>query len=247
MSKNSWFNYRYSFLLSFVLLLAAYEAYSLVLAQAVSKHEYIMTGLILLIITSSVMIFAGSKSKGWSVVLFFVIVAMVAFHEQIGELIMDAATRIRFFETLGEKLYDFGHMFKTFELMGTYEGEEGRFARLFWSIEAFDKYPIFGGIGRSGARIGGHSEFFDILGRFGIVGMLLVCTYLYTLYKHVMSYLESEHMRKCMRIVMLVFAISSVLNPSLYALQMVPIILMIPLAPAYVRMMEEKTHTGDNL
>ena len=79
MSKNSWFNYRYSFLLSFVLLLAAYEAYSLVLAHETGKPEYIMTGLILLIITSSVMIFAGSKVRPLAICVdVFLICAVLA-------------------------------------------------------------------------------------------------------------------------------------------------------------------------
>ena len=79
MSKNSWFNYRYSFLLSCVLLLAAYEAYSLVLAHETGKPEYIMTGLILLIITSSVMIFAGSKVRPLAICVdVFLICAVLA-------------------------------------------------------------------------------------------------------------------------------------------------------------------------
>lgn len=62
MSKNAWFNYRYSFLLSFILLLAAYDAYSLVQAGAVSKKEYLISGVILLTLACIVFIDPASKN-----------------------------------------------------------------------------------------------------------------------------------------------------------------------------------------
>ncbi len=49
LSKNAWYNFRYSFFLSFVLLIIAYEAYLLVKEKSVRKSEYIQTGIILLI------------------------------------------------------------------------------------------------------------------------------------------------------------------------------------------------------
>ncbi len=50
MSNNTWFNYRYSFFMSFVLLLIAYDAYSLIMTESVSKSEYMKAGAILLAI-----------------------------------------------------------------------------------------------------------------------------------------------------------------------------------------------------
>lgn len=50
MSYNAWFNYRYSFLMSFVLLLIAYDSFLLIRSGSVSKNEYLTAGAILFVI-----------------------------------------------------------------------------------------------------------------------------------------------------------------------------------------------------
>ena len=61
LSDNSWFNYRYSFFAGFVLLLAAYEGYALIRAEAVDRGEYLKTGVILLLTASFVLNGASEK------------------------------------------------------------------------------------------------------------------------------------------------------------------------------------------
>lgn len=63
MSDNSWFNYRYSFFMSFILLLVAYEAYILVRTGQVSKNEYIKMGVVLFLIASFVLNDASDKTR----------------------------------------------------------------------------------------------------------------------------------------------------------------------------------------
>ncbi len=68
LSDNSWFNFRYSFFMSFVLLLAAYEAYAQVRAKAVTRNEYLKTGVILLLIAAFVL---NNASEKLTALLFF--------------------------------------------------------------------------------------------------------------------------------------------------------------------------------
>ncbi len=63
LSSNAWFNYRYSFFMSFVLLLIAYDSYSLIMAGSVSKSEYMKAGAVLLTIAAFVINDAGNKLR----------------------------------------------------------------------------------------------------------------------------------------------------------------------------------------
>ena len=63
LSYNAWFNYRYSFLFSFVLLLIAYDAYHLVMADSVSKNEYMQAGAVLLLIAALVVSYSRNKLR----------------------------------------------------------------------------------------------------------------------------------------------------------------------------------------
>ena len=190
------------------------------------------TALVLLIL--AIALFVGSKNKMLSFLLIAGIVAILVFHEQVGQGIIDLSKKISYSETISQKMDEFGYMVKTFETAGTYEGEGGRFARMIWSIDTFKKYPIFGGIGIPGAKVGGHSEILDLLGNFGLMGLVVISSYFICLYRNIKTSLRDGEMKKCFNIIMWVFIISSVLNPSLYSLQMVPIILMLPLCSEYV-------------
>ena len=103
------------------------------------------------------------------------------------------------------------------------------------------QHPIFGGQGVSGAKIGGHSEFWDMLGKYGIVGFGLLASFFIALYKDIKKRMFSVNIRKCCNIVFLVWIITAVLNPALFSLQMMPIILMLPLANAYLENQAEIT------
>ena len=63
MSNNNWFNYRYSFLMSFVLLLIAYDSYLLIKSGSISRSEYLKAGTVLLFIAFFVINDAGDKVR----------------------------------------------------------------------------------------------------------------------------------------------------------------------------------------
>jgi hypothetical protein len=185
-------------------------------------------------------LFLGSKNKALSAIIILFVVGVLIFHEQFGQWIMDSSGRITYSETVSEKMYEFGYMFKTFETTGTYEGEDGRLARMLWSWDTFKEYPFFGGVGVVGAKVGGHSEILDMLGKFGVIGFTFASGYFIALYNNIKSSLKDAKMVTCLKVVMFTFVIAAVLNPSLYSLQMVPVILMIPFAPYYVNRYIEK-------
>lgn len=196
------------------------------------------TALVLLAVALALIL--GQKNKVYSAAILFTIVIILICHEPVGQWIMDMSSGVTYSETVSEKMNEVGYMLKTFEAAGTYAGESGRAVRLEWSWETFKDYPIFGGIGITDAKIGGHSELLDLPARFGFLGLAFVATYFICLYKNVRSGLLSKKMRTCWNIVMFVFVISAALNPSLYSLQMMPMLLMMPLASSYVEMCENQ-------
>ena len=157
------------------------------------------------------------------------------FHETFGSLIMELAEQIPYSETISMKVKEFGYMIKTFETAGTYSGQDGRFQKMLDSLNTFFDRPLFGGYGVQGAKIGGHSEFFDILGEYGLVGFSLIVAFFVFLYIDISRNIKEKRTQKSLRIVFFLFFILSVLNPALYALLMIPIILMIPLSESYVQ------------
>lgn len=63
LSNNAWFNYRYSFVFSFILLFMAYESYVLVCEDTFSKRDYILAGGSLLAIVLVVIQDANEKIR----------------------------------------------------------------------------------------------------------------------------------------------------------------------------------------
>ncbi len=189
------------------------------------------TALVLLLFAVA-LVFA-SRNRFFAGLLVTSLALILICHEAIGQWIAEQSVHFSNMETLQKKIIDFGQMLKTFETAGTYDGSEGRLARMQWSLDTFKQYPIFGGHGVSGAKIGGHSELLDMLGKYGIVGFGLLAAFLVTLYKDIQKKLHTSHMKKCCNIVFFVWSITAVLNPALYSLQMMPIILMLPLANSY--------------
>ncbi len=197
------------------------------------------TALVLLLFAIALVF--SSRNKILTRLLFAGLILILICHEAIGQWIMDQSAHLSGIETLQEKMLDFGKMLKTFEATGTYDGTDGRMARMQWSINTFMQHPIFGGQGVSGAKIGGHSDFLDTLGKYGIVGFGLLASFFIALYKDIKKRMFSVNIRKCCNIVFLVWIITAVLNPALFSLQMMPIILMLPLANAYLENQAEIT------
>ncbi len=201
------------------------------------------TAILLLILTLALL--WGEKNKAASAMVVICILLIFIFHEPIGDWIMDKAQLITYSETASEKAYDFGYMLKTFEVAGTYAGESGRASKMISSLETFERYPIFGGIGMPDCTVYGHSELVDFPGNFGLVGFGFLIAYFVCLYKNVKACLQSKVMKSGWKIIMLVFVISAALNPTLYSMQMMPLILMVPLAPSYIEMCETKKKLGE--
>lgn len=196
------------------------------------------TSLVLLVVALA--LFFARKNRLFSALLLLFAILVLVLHEPVGQWVMDMSKNFAFSELVSEKMYDVGYMLKTFEAAGTYAGEAGRAERMTWSWEAFQSYPIFGGLGMPDAKVGGHSELLDLLGNFGFIGFFFAFVFFVCLYRNIRGELKSKEMVSVWKIMMLVFVASAVLNPSLYALQMMPMILMISLAPAYIEMCESK-------
>lgn len=196
------------------------------------------TSLVLLVVALA--LYLMRRNQVLSLLMLAAVSALLVWHEPIGAWIVELSSRITYSEALSDKMNDIGYMLQTLEATGTYAGENGRAARMLWSWNTFTQHPLFGGLGIEGAKIGGHSEFFDLLGRFGLVGFAALTAYFVCLYRNVCAELPSKSLVTCWRIILAVFIASAVLNPSLYALQMMPMILMISLTPAYVEACESK-------
>lgn len=201
------------------------------------------TALVLLIVALA--LFGAKKNKVLPILLIASVILILVLHESIGQMLMNLSSRITFSDTVSGKMEDVGFMLKHFEAAGTYAGEEGRAVRMAWSWETFKEYPLFGGFGILGVKLGGHSELLDMLGRYGFVGFALVSIYFICLYRNVRGQLVLREMKTVWKIILFVFVVSALLNPSLYALQMMPMILMISLAPSYLEMCEDQKTLGE--
>ena len=189
------------------------------------------TALVLLVFTVALIL--GSRNKFFTGLVITGLLLVLICHEAIGQGIVSLSTRISANSTVQEKMRDFGSMLESFEATGTYGGNSGRAARMQWSLNAFISHPILGGFGRDGVKIGGHSEFLDLLGKYGILGFGLMTGFFVTLYRDIQKGLQQPKMQQCCKIVFFVWLITAVVNPALFSLQMMPIILMLPLSAAY--------------
>ena len=197
------------------------------------------TAIIMLLL--SVFIFISNKNKALSFIGIFAIVAMVFFHQAVGAFIMEMSKRITYSETISNKINEFGYMVKTLEAAGTYAGDEGRLKNMLDSLNTFLKYPIFGGLGEEGAIIGEHSEFCDVLGKYGLIAFSVITMFFVFLHKEIRKNITIKENVKCLNIVYFIFIILTVLNPALYTLIQLPIILMIFLSESYVRETANRT------
>lgn len=205
----------------------------LVLALVFIYMAEYATALVLLMLTIALVF--SSRNLALSGLLFFSFVLILVYHEAVGQWVIDLSSGFSGSEMIRVKMQDFGKMFKTFEATGTYGGLDGRAARMQWSFDSFLADPLFGGYGKAGNRIGGHSELLDMLGKYGLLGFGLFITFFASLYSEIKRGLQNPEMKKCCTIVFLVWVITAVLNPALFSLQMVPMILLLPLTNVYVR------------
>ena len=190
------------------------------------------TAIILLILMF--FMFISKKNRFASFLFVFSIVIMLIFHEAVGEFLMRVSSSINYSETISTKIKELGYMIKTFKAAGTYAGDEGRIKNMIDSLTTFFKYPLFGGRGEIGAVIGGHSEFCDILGKYGLIGFSLLIMFFVFLYEEIRQNITMKENIKCLNIIYFIFIILTILNPALYTLIQLPIILMISLSESYI-------------
>jgi len=196
------------------------------------------TALLMLIVTVALVF--GSKNKVLSISVILAFLLILVLHKAVGGWIMEQSTVFSGSETIREKLYEFGEMLKTFETAGTYGGADGRAARMQWSLDSFRAHPLFGGYAVKGSKIGGHSELLDMLGKFGAIGLVFFAAFLVSLYKQLRESSNTPAMKSCCTIVFFVWIITAILNPALYSLQMMPIILFLPLSAMYLNDIKTK-------
>lgn len=150
------------------------------------------------------------------------------FKSQIGMLIYSFADGISISYILKEKIQDIAIIMITGQSAGTLSGDEGRFARIGWDISAFLKYPLFGGMGKQDIQIGEHSEIFDTLARFGLVGFVLIVLFFILFLKDGWRRLDDIKGRKCYVIAIILYLIIAILDPALYTQQILPFFVLLP-------------------
>ena len=188
----------------------------------------------LLLLVFAIALIFSSRSKVFTVLLIVGLALILLFHEAVGQWIIEASKSLSNSRVLQQKFQEFGEMLKTFEATGTYGGSDGRAARMQWSLNTFLQHPLLGGYGTANAKIGGHSELLDMLGKYGLIGFGLIAFFFISLYSDIMRGLENTRMKKCCSVVYFMWVVTAVLNPAMYSLQMLPLILMLPLADSFI-------------
>lgn len=184
------------------------------------------TAIVLLFASLCMLLFFRSKPWRYAVLVFMVLGLIL--HDVIGEMLMSFSENIKFSEVLEEKVYQIGYILKTGESTGTLSGNEGRLARMGWSWDAFKKYPIFGGFFRDDIKIGYHSEFFDTLGKFGLVGFCSLVSFFYCFFTDVYNNFKTKTEKNNLIIVVIIYLLTSFLDPSLYTQQILPLFIFLP-------------------
>lgn len=185
------------------------------------------TALVLLVLLFGLWIFQKSRLMGF--VMIVISLFLFIFHKHIGLLISEFSQYITYSDMLKQKVDEIGRILSTGQSAGTLAGEEGRLARMEWSWNAFLTYPILGGFGKSDVQIGYHSELFDTLGRFGLIGAVSLFTFLGLLFKDIYSGMKTWEGKKCCLICLTLYVAIVLLNPALYTQQLLPIFVLLPL------------------
>lgn len=185
------------------------------------------TALVLLVLIFAIAIF--KKNKFWSAVILLLVVLGVVYRVQIGNALANFALRFGEMKSLGTKINDISHMLITGEAAGTLAGDDGRFARMGWSISTFFQYPILGGIGKPDAMIGSHSEIFDLLARFGLVGATLLLIFMVIFMKDLFQFNTQQNGKQCLKLMLIIYLFISVLDPALYTQQVMPFFCIAPI------------------
>ena len=191
------------------------------------------TAIVLLVLAIALIVF--KKSNMSALLLILLMVACFIFRESIGKNIMQWSKTINYSDVFQDKMYQIGYIIRYGESVGTLAGEEGRWARIGWSLKSFFQYPIFGAFTQSDMKIGSHSEVADLLGRFGIVGFTALVTFFAFLFKDIAKGFTTRLGKKLLFVVIIIYLAISVLDPALYTQQVLPIFLLVPFTELWVK------------
>ncbi len=183
------------------------------------------TALVLMVLAITMILY--KKNKIWALFVTVVLVFAIIFRESIGYFLYSVADHIQGFDTLRMKIDDIATMLVYGESAGTLAGDDGRISRMMWSLNTFFRNPIFGGYGQG--RIGGHSELLDGLGQFGLVGMAPFLAFWVIFLKINYRNAITRNSRRCFMIVVILYLLIAILDPALFAQQILPFFVVFPM------------------
>lgn len=196
------------------------------------------TAIVLLVIALSLWMMQTNRVFGGIMLGIFILVAVN--HVEMGAMISQWSQKIDYSDMLSQKMNEIGVILQTGEVAGTLAGDEGRLARMGWSVETFLKYPIFGAYGKSNALIGYHSELVDLLAKFGAFGFIPLIIFFVCFFKDIYSGLETAEGKRCCILVGIMYIVIAILNPALYTQQVLPIFILLPICESFTLKNNEK-------
>lgn len=189
------------------------------------------TAIVLLVIALSLWTMQTNRVFGGIMLGILILVAVN--HVEMGAMISRWSQKIDYSDMLSQKMNEIGFILQTGEAAGTLAGNEGRLARMGWSVETFLKYPIFGAYGKSNALIGYHSELVDSLAKFGVLGFIPLIMFFLCFFKDIYSGLKTAEGKRCCVLVGIMYIAIALLNPALYTQQVLPIFILLPICESF--------------
>lgn len=171
-----------------------------------------------------------NKNRILSISIFISLVIIFCFRENIGLVIMNSSKGISYSNTLSTKIYQIGYIIKYGESTGTLAGSSGRINMMLNSIQVFFENPITGAYGSYDVSIGGHSELFDTLARFGLCGFIPIVCFWIGFFLDVKEVCLIKDSQKYIHIIATLYLLLSILNPSLYTQQLLPLFIILPIS-----------------
>lgn len=190
-------------------------------------------GTAVMLFVVSIVLILYRKNLLLSIAMVVIVIAMYVNRVNIGEFIFRASINIDFSDILKEKIQDMATIMVTGESTGSLSGDRGRIARMGWSLSTFAQYPLLGAYVHGldnieNVLVGGHSEIIDTLARFGLFGTVMIVSFFTKLFKSGVQVFEEDAGRKCYWVAIIIYTAIAVLDPALYAQQVLPFFVLLP-------------------
>lgn len=190
-------------------------------------------GTAVMLFVVSIVLILYRKNLLLSIAMVVIVIAMYVNRVNIGEFIFRASINIDFSDILKEKIQDMATIMVTGESTGSLSGDRGRIARMGWSLSTFAQYPLLGAYVHGldnieNVLVGGHSEIIDTLARFGLFGTVMIVSFFTKLFKSGIQVFEEDAGRKCYWVAIIIYTAIAVLDPALYAQQVLPFFVLLP-------------------